>query len=473
MYFHVWAEVRTHGHSCSPPLLMPPPQEDTVSRLFEHTGSSTWPYITLDTETLARYGIPQTSFDIYKEPLGTWCCVALTPQHPGGPLAYSIKVNPHDHLYIRAPGIHIVPGFDDKHAIPEAAHLRRNLSGQRAALRKDQHKHVLALKAASTPPSPSAIRTRKRTHTSSPLQSPPTKFPRSADTSPLLGVNAAGHSSLPTSSPPTSSPILPSPMPSSVQCRPRPRPRPIPQPFPCLSSSPSVGLGISSSHLASLATTSSLASTSSQAAFPSMAPSSPQAAAPDLSRSVAPPPSRQPSPALSYVSYASRGKTEPPTDPSNSVKTEPTDDIIDLSESPPLSPTIRVPDNPQGRSLSCAISLSSDSETDNSEPVWPRDFYVVEVAAVFSHCQLAKARKTTVAALFRERVDGTPFTRQTFYSHRERWNDAPASLRERYLGYGFTERGLWSAFMKEARDPRSEVRNAKRRVGGSKSPTPV
>jgi hypothetical protein len=99
-------------------------------------------------------------------------------------------------------------------------------------------------------------------------------------------------------------------------------------------------------------------------------------------------------------------------------------------------------------------SSSSDAIVVEKVVIWPVDFYVVDVSRGFNACQRAVDGRRSVADAFTGHF-GVPFKASTFYDNRKVWDFHPnASLRQRFIDYGRTEKGSWTSFMKKAKRPR-------------------
>ncbi|KAG2029257.1 hypothetical protein BDR03DRAFT_1018652, partial [Suillus americanus] len=140
----------------------------------------------------------------------------------------------------------------------------------------------------------------------------------------------------------------------------------------------------------------------------------------------------------------------------------------DISPSPPhLSPPPRLSRSPSSWRPSPSPSLTppptrgstwtshgstpSDAIDLDDIKVWPADFHVVNVVEGFRRCEIArKSRRVSVQKAF-ESYFGVPFKKTTFHEHRTRWFKAPQALCDKYLEARRTDRGLWSAFMREYR----------------------
>lgn len=85
--------------------------------------------------------------------------------------------------------------------------------------------------------------------------------------------------------------------------------------------------------------------------------------------------------------------------------------------------------------------------------VWPYDFHACDIEAGFQKCREAVHSRHKVSAAF-QKYFRTKFVKSTFYDHRRYWMEVvDASVRARYIGYGHTDQGLWSAFLD------NEIRN--------------
>ncbi|KAG2095666.1 uncharacterized protein F5147DRAFT_778570 [Suillus discolor] len=85
--------------------------------------------------------------------------------------------------------------------------------------------------------------------------------------------------------------------------------------------------------------------------------------------------------------------------------------------------------------------------------IWPTDFYIVDIADGFAMCRMAAMGRRSMADVFAGHF-GVPFKASTFYDNQKVWQfSANHGLCERFIEYGRTEKGSWSAFMKKARRP--------------------
>ena len=113
---------------------------------------------------------------------------------------------------------------------------------------------------------------------------------------------------------------------------------------------------------------------------------------------------------------------------------------------------------------------SGSDTTDDSDPQWPGDWPTKSIVKAFRLCHKAtKIRGTSVKQKFLELFPNVKYVRATFYSHRNRWIKADKSVRKKYLDLGHANAGRWKHFMKAAREHRSEIRNAKKRIRRSRA----
>ena len=80
--------------------------------------------------------------------------------------------------------------------------------------------------------------------------------------------------------------------------------------------------------------------------------------------------------------------------------------------------------------------------------VWPFNFYADEMDIGFKKCRLESNKHWPVERVFSDYFY-VKFTRLTFYDHRRHWMGVSQSVRERYIGYGHTEHGRWSTFLRQ------------------------
>ncbi|KAF8532563.1 hypothetical protein JB92DRAFT_3103638 [Gautieria morchelliformis] len=80
--------------------------------------------------------------------------------------------------------------------------------------------------------------------------------------------------------------------------------------------------------------------------------------------------------------------------------------------------------------------------------VWPTNFYVSEVAAGFDFIRKGRQQgHTTITSLFKE-FYGQDIVPSTFKSNRKYWQeDFSDDLKQRFVSYGETPRGLWTHFL--------------------------
>ncbi|KAG1859678.1 hypothetical protein F4604DRAFT_1684633 [Suillus subluteus] len=95
-------------------------------------------------------------------------------------------------------------------------------------------------------------------------------------------------------------------------------------------------------------------------------------------------------------------------------------------------------------------TLSDPIDIDNDVKVWPGDFYACDIAKGFTLCGAVGKRRQGVGAVF-QKMFGVPYVSTMFHVHRKRWEDAPATVTDRFIKAGCTEAGLWSKFMTETR----------------------
>ncbi|KIJ06986.1 hypothetical protein PAXINDRAFT_19811 [Paxillus involutus ATCC 200175] len=78
--------------------------------------------------------------------------------------------------------------------------------------------------------------------------------------------------------------------------------------------------------------------------------------------------------------------------------------------------------------------------------VWPGDYYVCDIVWGFERCEKARRLRTGVPKEFMH-LFGKQFMKTTFHTHKKRWYTAPQHVRERFISYGKTEKGLWQNFI--------------------------
>lgn len=91
--------------------------------------------------------------------------------------------------------------------------------------------------------------------------------------------------------------------------------------------------------------------------------------------------------------------------------------------------------------------------SDCDEKQWPRDYYTCDVARCFRDAKTSVrgARARTAAIIFQEHFPGLKFNSSTYSDHKKIWRKAPTSLQNHYLVIGPKRRGLWSAFVADAK----------------------
>jgi len=80
--------------------------------------------------------------------------------------------------------------------------------------------------------------------------------------------------------------------------------------------------------------------------------------------------------------------------------------------------------------------------------IWPFDFYADEMDTGFKKCRLESNKHRPVERVFLDYFH-VKFIRSTFYDHHRHWMGVSQSVREQYIGYGHTERGRWSTFLRQ------------------------
>jgi hypothetical protein len=87
---------------------------------------------------------------------------------------------------------------------------------------------------------------------------------------------------------------------------------------------------------------------------------------------------------------------------------------------------------------------------DEATPIWPADFYIVDIVLGFAQCEQARRAHLNVGETFTATF-GIPFRKATFYENRKRWEEAPQSSRDKSLAAGRTPAGTWAMFVKNIR----------------------
>lgn len=93
--------------------------------------------------------------------------------------------------------------------------------------------------------------------------------------------------------------------------------------------------------------------------------------------------------------------------------------------------------------------------TSSNPRIWPFDFYADEMDIGFKKCRLESNKHRPVQKVFQDHFH-VKFVRSTFYDHRRHWMSVSSFVRQRYIGFGHTERGRWSTFL------RQEIRSERR-----------
>ncbi|KAG2130592.1 hypothetical protein BD769DRAFT_1386979 [Suillus cothurnatus] len=97
-----------------------------------------------------------------------------------------------------------------------------------------------------------------------------------------------------------------------------------------------------------------------------------------------------------------------------------------------------------------SLGTLSDPIDINDVKVWPGDFYACDIAKGFALCGAVGKCRQGVGAIF-QKMFGVPYVSTTFHVHRKRWEDAPATVTDKFIKAGHTEAGLWTKFMGETR----------------------
>lgn len=115
-------------------------------------------------------------------------------------------------------------------------------------------------------------------------------------------------------------------------------------------------------------------------------------------------------------------------------------------------PTVRALKRPHPRSLS--PGTFSDPIDVDEQRIWPVDFYACDVEAGFQKCTSATRARRSVPTTFTKHF-GVRFIKTMYYDHWCHWmEEVDAKVRERYISYGRTSKGLWSSFLQEIRKKR-------------------
>jgi hypothetical protein len=110
------------------------------------------------------------------------------------------------------------------------------------------------------------------------------------------------------------------------------------------------------------------------------------------------------------------------------------------SSSPPVSP---------------APGQTDDDAIDVDDPVWPADFYVVDIVHGFNQCDRARQARQSVSGAFTATF-GIPFRRTTYYENRKRWKEASQTVRDKSTAAGRTTQGTWAKFISHNKAHKSQ-----------------
>ncbi|KAG6375795.1 hypothetical protein JVT61DRAFT_2648 [Boletus reticuloceps] len=102
----------------------------------------------------------------------------------------------------------------------------------------------------------------------------------------------------------------------------------------------------------------------------------------------------------------------------------------------------------QSKPLCDARRRISSDRTQHSHRIWPFDFYADEMEVGFRKCRLESNKQRPVDQVFQAHFH-VKFTKSTFYDHRRHWMSMSETVRAQYIGYGHTERGRWTAFLRQ------------------------
>jgi hypothetical protein len=109
---------------------------------------------------------------------------------------------------------------------------------------------------------------------------------------------------------------------------------------------------------------------------------------------------------------------------------------------------------------------SEDAIIVDDGPLWPADFYVVDIVGGFKECDRAKLAGVSIAKTFHS-LFGLDFRRTTYYDNKKRWETAPQASCAKSLKAGRSPEGLWPAFLAHNRSLRAS-RSAKTSVKKSR-----
>ena len=108
---------------------------------------------------------------------------------------------------------------------------------------------------------------------------------------------------------------------------------------------------------------------------------------------------------------------------------------------------------------------------DTAAPLWPGDFYYVDVVHSFKKCDEAAKAGKSVERTFEKMSAPCVFRSSTFYDNRTRWLNAPQHIRDRLVAAGRTNAGRWSTFTALTKPPRQQRTTGKQAQAHSHSHT--
>ncbi|THU93142.1 hypothetical protein K435DRAFT_799936 [Dendrothele bispora CBS 962.96] len=192
--------------------------------------------------------------------------------------------------------------------------------------------------------------------------------------------------------------------------------------------------------------------------------------------------------------------TPSPTPPSPALRStltppssQPQHEVIEITSSPEappvpkthmvtkleaISPRIKQerawsPDYCQtGTRTPTVIHIDDSSDDDEILRDWPENYHALDIANFFVDASSnSKGKgKLTVKALFLRAFPDAKITDQrgwpksTYYYHKQWWEGAPQSTRQRFIDVGRTDDGLWSEFMAEVSAPKAHVKAVRQKI---------
>lgn len=113
-----------------------------------------------------------------------------------------------------------------------------------------------------------------------------------------------------------------------------------------------------------------------------------------------------------------------------------------------------------GNSAESPICL--DDSEDGAVPVWPSEFYVIDIVRGFKACDQARREGKSVGEAF-TLFFNVPFKSSTYYDNRGRWDAASQTTCDKFVAAGRTPEGRWNLFKKATRVAKASVARHPRR----------